>query len=115
MVNRIRELVENLEQRVKQRTVELTDANQRLERQNKRFQQTNQKLAQEVAERTRAEGQIQRQLEYVRALSASSQMLLASAGSEADKRRLLVEALQYLIEPAGVSKILRRWTSLTAP
>lgn len=105
MANRIRELVENLEEQVKERTADLTAANQKLERQNKQVRQTNQKLAHEIGERLRAEGQIQRQLEYVRALSASSQKLLESAGSESDQRRLLVEALQHLVEPARVSKI----------
>lgn len=55
MVNRIRELVENLEQRVRQRTAELIDANEKLEGRNKRFQQTNQKLAHEIAERSQVE------------------------------------------------------------
>jgi nitrate/nitrite-specific signal transduction histidine kinase len=105
MVNRIRALVEDLEQRVKQRTAELTDANEKLERQNKRFQQTNQELAHEVAERTSAETRIQRQLDYARALSACSQTLLAPSGSQADNRRLLVKSLQHLIEPAQASKI----------
>jgi nitrate/nitrite-specific signal transduction histidine kinase len=105
MGHRIRELVENLEQRVKERTAELTEANVKLEAQNNRHQQTNQKLTHEIAERRRAELRVQRQLAYGQALAGCSQTLLAPSGSEADKRRLLAEALQHLVEPARASKV----------
>lgn len=62
-------------------------------------------LQREVADRTQAELQVQRQLEYVRALSACSQTLLVASDSEADNRRLLGEALQHLVKPARASKV----------
>jgi len=101
----LQELNRNLEQRVTERTTELTAANKNLENQNRRFQYTNQKLAHEIGERARAELQAQRQLEYVRALSACSQTLLSAASHEANQQALLVEAMNYLIKPVQASEI----------
>ncbi len=106
MVNRIRELVENLEERVGQRTAELTAIKEQLQVQNRQLEQANLDLGNEIIERTSAELLVQRQFEYARALSACSQMLLrSSGGSLAANRQLLHQALQHLIEPVGISKI----------
>lgn len=59
----------------------------------------------DITARKEVEAQVQRQLEYVRALSTCSQTLLATSGSEADNRRLLAKALQYLVQPVRASKI----------
>ncbi len=69
------------------------------------FQLKTFELQREVNERISAEAQLQRQFEVVRALSACSQTLLATAKSKVDNQRLLAEALQHLIEPAQVSKV----------
>lgn len=106
MVNRIRELVENLEERVIQRTVELTKVKEQLQAKNRELEQANQDLGNEIIERTSAELHVQRQFEYARALSACSQTLLQSSrGSLTAKRQLLRQALQYLIEPTAISKV----------
>ncbi len=62
-------------------------------------------LQREVNERLNAEMQVQHQLDYVRALSACSQTLLAVSGSQADNQRLMSQALRHLLKPAQASKI----------
>ncbi|MCB9077862.1 MAG: PAS domain-containing protein [Anaerolineaceae bacterium] len=59
----------------------------------------------DITGRKAVEAQVQRQLDYARALAAFEQTLLAPAESEADRRRLLSEALQHLLKPIEVSKL----------
>lgn len=53
-------------------------------------------LQQEVVEHRQAGSQLQRQLDYVQALSRCSQTLLLAAGDEAGQRHLLNQALEHL-------------------
>ncbi|MEZ4519152.1 MAG: tetratricopeptide repeat protein [Chloroflexota bacterium] len=63
-------------------------------------------LQQEIAEHTRVRGQLQRQLEFVHALSEFNQTLLASSKSDVDSRRILAAALQYLLQPTHARTIM---------
>ncbi|MCB0212907.1 MAG: PAS domain-containing protein, partial [Anaerolineae bacterium] len=59
----------------------------------------------DITGRKAVEAQVQRQLDYARALAAFEQTLLAPTESETDRRRLLSEALQHLLKPIRVSKL----------
>ncbi|MCB0172277.1 MAG: PAS domain S-box protein, partial [Anaerolineae bacterium] len=59
----------------------------------------------DITGRKVVEAQVQRQLDYARALAAFEQTLLAPTQSETDRRRLLGEALQHLLEPTQASKL----------
>ncbi|GIK43660.1 MAG: hypothetical protein BroJett011_74930 [Chloroflexota bacterium] len=92
MTNQVRELVENLEQRVNQRTAELTDANEKLERQNRQFQEANQKLAHEIAERQRTEAREGRQ----RQIAESLQQVALVLNSTLDQKQIVTTILGQL-------------------
>ncbi len=62
-------------------------------------------LQQEVTEHAQARLQLQRQLEFLRALSAFEQTLLAPAESEAESSGILAAALQHLLEPSQANTI----------
>lgn len=92
MVNQLRELVENLDERVKQRTAELTDANEELERRNKQLQQANQKLAHEIIERQKAEARERRQ----RQIAESLQQIALVLNSSLDQKQIVTTILDQL-------------------
>ncbi|MCB0167777.1 MAG: PAS domain S-box protein [Anaerolineae bacterium] len=60
----------------------------------------------DITGRKAAEAQVQRQLDYVRALSAFSQTLLSPADNEAERRRLLSVAFQHLVKPTQATTIM---------
>ncbi|NTU80231.1 MAG: tetratricopeptide repeat protein [Chloroflexales bacterium] len=62
-------------------------------------------LQHEIAEHTRAKRQLERQIAFIRALSACSQALLAATFDATDIRHLLDAALRPLIAPAQASSL----------
>lgn len=63
-------------------------------------------LQHEITKHRQTEQQLQRQLEYMRALSEFTQKLLASAEHEAESRRILTEAIHHLLHPTQARMIV---------
>lgn len=63
-------------------------------------------LQREITKHSQAEQQLQRQLEYMRALSAFKQILLTPTHGEADEQRILREALRHLLKPTRAKMLM---------
>jgi signal transduction histidine kinase len=64
-----------------------------------------QQLEQEIQEHAQSELRLQRQMEFMQALSTFKEALLAPAESEADSHRILTNALQHLLKPSQANTI----------